>query len=664
MGDLGDRSMDEPGSKILSEAQARKDLEAQVERNQRDREALARSEVRLRRIIEANIAGIVFWKLDGRVVDANDAFLRIVGFARDDLRSGDLHWSKLQSPSNAHLLREALRSLESHGSYPAMEVALRRKDGQLVPVLMAGVLQPETDGGVAFVLDRTEIERKETALKSAETRMRALLDAAPLSLFAFDRAGLITAPDGPALRGAGSERPAQVARVSRDTFRSVPEIAACIGRALAGEESVCQAAIGSRIFEVLARPIRARDGQVESGIAVAVDVTERVRASEENERLRERLLQIQKLESLGVLAGGIAHDFNNLLAGILGNTAAALAGLPEGSEARAALSDVIVGARRATDLTRQMLAYAGRTSAHPRSLDLSEQVRNLLPTLQPGANHRLVLRLEGALPPVRADPDQLRQVLLALFANAREALAENVGTISFSTRLIEVGPSDGEDFEGGGSLPPGWYAQLEISDDGAGMDAQTRARAFDPSFSTKFAGRGLGLAAVLGIVRAHRGGVRLRSNPGAGTSVEILLPTGREQRHPTAAQLPAPQARDVLIVDDEPQVRSAARRLLQALGHNVIEAREGKEAIETLRVRKGQIGVILLDLSMPGQSGAQTLRALREIDPRARVILCSGYPPDIAAAQMGEEVPSAFLSKPFTPEELVAQVEAALRADA
>jgi two-component system, cell cycle sensor histidine kinase and response regulator CckA len=654
--------MDEPGgSKILAEAQARKDLEAQIERNQRDREALARSEVRLRRIIDANIAGIVFWKLDGRVVDANDAFLRITGFARDDLRSGDLHWSKLQSPANTRLLHEALASLKAHGSFPAMEVSLRRKDGQPVPVLMAGVLQPETDGGVTFVLDRTETERKEAALKSVEQRLRTLLDAAPVALFAFDRAGLISDPDGPALRGAGSKSPALHARVSAEAFRGVPEIAACIRRALAGEETVCQAAIGARIFEVLARPARAKDGQVEGGIAAAVDVTERVRASEENERLRERLLQMQKLESLGVLAGGIAHDFNNLLAGILGNTAAALAGLPEGSEARAALSDVIVGARRATDLTRQMLAYAGRTSAHPRALDLSEEVRNLLPTLQPGPRHRLVLRLEGALPPVRADPDQLRQVLLALFANAREALGENVGTISFSTRLVEVGPADGEDFEGGGSLPPGWYAQLEISDDGVGMDAQTRARAFDPSFSTKFAGRGLGLAAVLGIVRAHRGGVRVRSNPGAGTSVEILLPTGREQRNPTAAQPPAPQARDVLIIDDEPQVRSAARRLLQALGHNVLEAREGKEAVETLRLRRGQIGVILLDLSMPGQSGAQTMRALREVDPRARVILCSGYPPDIAAAQMGEEVPSAFLSKPFTPEELVAQVEAALR---
>jgi PAS domain S-box-containing protein len=656
--------MDEAGGAgSTPELRARHDLDAQVERSQRDREALGRSEVRLRRIIEANLAGIVFWTLDGRIVDANDAFLRITGFARDDLRSGELYWSNLIPPLNAQPMRDARASMDAHGSFPAMEMPLQRKDGQTVAVLMAGALQPETGGGVAFVLDRTEIERKDAALKTADQRLRTLLEAAPASLLTFDRAGILIDAENPAPRGAASQPPAQTARASADTFRNVPEIAACIRRALSGEQAVCRAAIEGRIFEVLARPSRTRDGQLEGGTAVAVDVTARVRATEENEGLRERLVQIQKLESLGVLAGGIAHDFNNLLAGILGNAAAALAGLPEGSEARAALGDVILGARRATDLTRQMLAFAGRTSAHPKAVDLSEQVRNLLPTLQPGARDRLILRLEGALPTVRADPDQIRQVLFALFANAREAISEKGGTISFSTRLVEVGPDAGEDFEGGGILPPGWYAQLEISDDGAGMDAKTRARAFDPFFSTKFGGRGLGLAAVLGIVRAHRGGVRVRSAPGTGTSVEILLPTGRGPRSATASQPPAPQARDVLIVDDEPQVRSAARRLLQALGHNVIEASEGTEALETLRLHKDQIGVVLLDLSMPGPSSAQTLHALREIDPRARVILCSGYPADIAAAQMGEELPSAFLSKPFTPEELVAKVEAALRAD-
>ncbi|GAC1341743.1 MAG: PAS domain S-box protein [Myxococcales bacterium] len=645
---------------VTAEVNARKDLEAQIARNLRDREALASSEARLRRIIDANIAGIVFWKLDGSVVDANDAFLRIVGFARDDLRSGELHWKKLKSPQAAQLMRDARASLEAHGTFPAMEMPLRRKDGQLVTVLLTGALQPETDGGVTFVLDRTDAERKETALKTAQQRLRTLLDAAPLSLFAFDRSGRITASEGRALDAAHPDQRGTPAPLGLDVLRTVPELADCVRRVLAGEEVVSHAAVNARTFEVLARPLSSRDGQIEGGIGVAVDVTERVRASEERERLRERLQQIQKLESLGVLAGGIAHDFNNLLAGILGNAAAAFAELPEGSEGRAALSDVIVGARRATDLTRQMLAYAGRTSSHPQPLDLSEQVRNLLPALQPGARDRLVLRLEGALPPVKGDPDQLRQVLLALFANAREALGAKGGTISFSTRLVEVGLPGGEDFAGGAVLPQGWYAQLEISDDGAGMDAPTRARAFDPFFSTKFAGRGLGLAAVLGIVRAHRGAIRVRSAPGAGTTVEVLLPTSSDARTPATVQSPSPVARAVLIVDDEPQVRSAARRLLQALGHTVVEASQGNEAVEMLRTRKGQIGVVLLDLSMPGPSGAQTVRALREIDPRARVILCSGYPPEMAAAQMGEELPAAFLSKPFTPEELVAQVEAAL----
>jgi PAS domain S-box-containing protein len=645
---------------VTAEVRARQELEQQVERSQRDREALARSEARLQRIVDSNIAGICFWKLDGQLLEANDAFLRIVGYSRDDVRTGSLNWAALTTTEMSHQRAAALVSLQEHGVYPTTELSLLRKDGEAVPVLIGGALPEGGETGVSFVIDRSESTRKEAALRRAEERMRMLLEAAPVSLFAFDVAGVITASEGRALR---EHRHEPMGRPPFEPWLGRPGLSWLVAPVLQGREVRERIQVGERVVEVLARPLLGKDGKVGGGIGAGVDVTEGVRAAEERTRLQDRLVQVEKLEGLGVLAGGIAHDFNNLLAGILGNASVALGDLPEGHPAREPLHDVIQDARRATSLTRQMLAYAGRTTPTPEPIDLSEQVRALEPELPRDERVRLALRLEGALPPVRGDADQLRQALLALVANAREALPERSGSLIISTRLVELSDQEGSELDAGTALPAGWYAQLEVTDDGAGMDEATKQRAFDPFFSTKFAGRGLGLAAVLGIVRAHRGGVRLRSASGKGTTVTLYLPlaseTGRPRPPPPRLEgRVAPHG--VLIVDDEPQVRAAARRLLQSHGHQVSEASGGGEAVRVLRSSDGGIGVVLLDLSMPGPSGAQIFRELREVEPHVRIILCSGYPREVAAAQMGVPQLSSFLAKPYTPEELLEQVSAEL----
>jgi two-component system, cell cycle sensor histidine kinase and response regulator CckA len=259
------------------------------------------------------------------------------------------------------------------------------------------------------------------------------------------------------------------------------------------------------------------------------DVTGLRRAEEERRAVERRLREAERLDSLGVMAGGIAHDFNNLLQSILGFTDLAVSGLAEGSSAASALAQVHSAGQRAAELTRQMLAYAGRTRFVPRLCDLTQVARRARPLLAASlaASQRLELELPEALPAVDADPSQLRQVLINLVANASEALSEQGGRVVVRAGalrcerayLASCYPDDGQ--------PEGEYAYLEVEDDGCGMTELTRARLFDPFYSTKFTGRGLGLAAVLGIVRGHRGTLHVRSAPKLGTTIRVLLPTAR-----------------------------------------------------------------------------------------------------------------------------------------
>jgi PAS domain S-box-containing protein len=374
---------------------------------------------------------------------------------------------------------------------------------------------------------------------------------------------------------------------------------------------------------------------------------------------------VQKLESIGVLAGGIAHDFNNLLHVVLGNADIALNQLAQGQPAREPLEEVIRATLRAADLTRQLLAYSGKGAFVVRHLDLSREVRDMATLLRTAISKQATLAWELALdlPAVRADPTQVRQIVMNLITNASDALGQETGTITLRTGVIRSEDLTREGYgqsRGGeiGSPAPGEYVYLEVADTGAGMSVDTLNRIFDPFFSTKFTGRGLGLAAVMGIVRAHKGLIRIRTEPGQGTSFRVLFPPMgqpvRQEDEPSVVRSGWRGIGTILIVDDEEGVREVAERMLHEIGFGTLMAEDGRQALDVLKQTDREIAGVLLDVSMPRMGGQETLRRLRETHPDLPVVMMSGYTEQVVADELGESSPNTgFLQKPFVAEDLV-----------
>jgi signal transduction histidine kinase/CheY-like chemotaxis protein len=398
-------------------------------------------------------------------------------------------------------------------------------------------------------------------------------------------------------------------------------------------------------------------------------------AGEERLVLERKMLEAQKLESLGVLAGGIAHDFNNLLAVILGNAELALLDLPPESPARASIAQIEVAARRAAGLTQQMLAYSGRGHFVVGRYDLNALIAEMTELLKASVPKQVALRfaLAAQLPLILADATQIRQVVLNLVINAAEAIGERDGSIIVTTRVRQVDRAYLARADLTPDLAAGMYVELEVADTGHGMDAATQAKIFEPFFTTKFTGRGLGLAAVLGIVRGHRGALTVQSAPGQGTTFRVLLAVAAEESNDwdetpppdRGASTPSPTLAHpsggvVLIVDDEEHVRAVAARILEQAGYSVLLAADGAAGVELYRARVGQIDCVLLDLTMPRLSGKQTFYELLQLDPNVRVVIMSGYDEQETAERFTELEPAGFLHKPFTIESLHAAIAQAL----
>ncbi|MBA3849324.1 MAG: hypothetical protein C0502_04935 [Opitutus sp.] len=400
------------------------------------------------------------------------------------------------------------------------------------------------------------------------------------------------------------------------------------------------------------------DGSVRWIEGLIVDTTA-LKAAEARARAFDRqLLETQKLESLGVLAGGIAHDFNNLLTSVLGNASLARRQLPANAPIKPQLDQIEVASRRAADLCAQMLAYAGRGALAPSRLDLSALVRDTAALLEVsiGKGPRLHLHLPPNLPPVQADATQIRQIVMNLVLNAAEAIGDRAGAISVSTFTQAVTSADLRRAIQHPELAGGAYVGLEVRDNGGGIPPGTLERIFEPFFTTKFSGRGLGLSAVLGIARSHRGALYVESEAGSGTSFRLLLPAAGGE---AAASLPAgedsretpgalPQLQGtVLVVDDESAVREMTALGLRHAGLQVIEAADGFEALNLCRAHPAEIDLLLLDLTMPNLSGEETLRRLRMQGAKQKVILMSGYSASEATRRCQSLGAVAFVQKPF-----------------
>ncbi len=507
--------------------------------------------------------------------------------------------------------------------------------------------------------------RAEENVRRSEAETRALLAAVPDMIVRFDRRGTFLDVHLP----PGYRPPIPRESVlGRRLAEVLPEDAARRGQQEI--ERVLATHVLRSVEERLSLPGDERHFEarvVPSGrdevIAVVRDITDRRRAEARERELERGVQQAQKLESLGILAGGVAHDFNNLLVAILGNAELALDELPAGAPAREGLEQIQLAAKRAADLTQQMLAYAGRGRFVVERVDLNQVVGDTTRLLASTVSRKIVIEasLAEGLPAVEGDPTQLGQVVMNLVLNAAEAIDEAQGHISVTTEVRTVTREQLAAALAGPGVAEGRFVALRVVDDGPGMDPNTRGRIFEPFFTTKFAGRGLGLAATLGIVRAHRGAMRVESRPGAGSSFEVWLPvaSGAAERPAgpeEATRESKPRAGLVLVADDEEMVRNLAQRILESAGYSVIVARDGREALDRFAERPKDFICVLMDTTMPTLDGVEAHREIVRINPDARVLLTSGWGEAEMSRRVLPEGLAGFVRKPYARSDLLAAV--------
>ncbi|MCH2171640.1 response regulator, partial [Myxococcota bacterium] len=403
-------------------------------------------------------------------------------------------------------------------------------------------------------------------------------------------------------------------------------------------------------------------------LSVMRNITDLVNSEEERRDLDRRVAQTQRLESLGVMAGGIAHDFNNLLTPILGEAGLCLMDLPEGSPVRSQVLKIEKAAKRAAALTNQMLAYAGEGRLDMKRVSLSFTTLEMVDLLESivAGRARLDFDMDETVDSIEADPSQLSQVVMNLITNAAEAIENSEGCVTVRCGKTTVLPADTKRFLPDAMIEPGPCVFLEVEDDGCGMDEATRRRVFDPFFTTKFTGRGLGLAAVLGIVRGHCGAIEIDSVLGRGTRFRVLFPAlDRDRREievvPPDSSIEAWRGvGTVLLVDDDPAVRELAQAVLVRAGLNVLLAGDGGAAIEIARKGAESIDAVVLDWTMPGIGGEETLEKILEFRPGVPVILVSGYSRHRPPIRSNSYRLAGFLEKPFLPTDLLRVVRSAL----
>ncbi len=485
---------------------------------------------------------------------------------------------------------------------------------------------------VALTRQMKERETAELALRSSEERFRTICENAPVMIDQFAPDGSCLLWNNECIRRLGwTADEISACEDPLSLFYPDPDVRNEVLATIIAADGVF------RQYQVVAKDgsIRAQlwaNFQLPNSpvIAVGHDITEQVRSDEEKNELAEKMRHAQKLESLGVLAGGVAHDFNNLLMGVLGNADLAIHELPTGSNLLAPLSGIVSAAERAADLSRQMLAYSGRASFVVEPVELSGLARDMEALVRASISKKATLeyQLAAGCPAVEADATQLHQVVFNLIINASEAFGDDNGRITVATGVTNCSRGELAATYVDDHLPAGNYVFVEVRDDGAGMDADTARRIFEPFYTTKFTGRGLGLAAALGIVRGHRGAITVDSEPGVGTTFRLLLPVSvREvplaQTEPKSTKLRGSGL--VLIVDDEQIVRDVASAMVGRLGFEVVTAINGELALEVFAERRDDLVAVILDRTMPVLDGVETLREIRRLDPDMPVVLSSGY---------------------------------------
>jgi PAS domain S-box-containing protein len=509
-----------------------------------------------------------------------------------------------------------------------------------------------------------DYKQAQDALQRSEELYRSILTASPDDITITDLEGRILMASPMALkmfRASGNDkflgRPVTDFITPSDRKRALSQIALKSQGVQTGTNEYHALRLDGGIFDIEVNSDFIRDalGSPTGIVFIVRDITERKQMEVDKANLEAINRQLQKAESLGRMAGAIAHTFNNQLAAVIGNLEMAAADLPKTEEAVKCLDAALQSAWAAAAVSGQMLTYLGQSFVERKPIDLSEACRGSLPIFRAAMPGKIVLEtdLPSPGPVILANVDQLQQVLTNLITNAWEAVGEVRGTIHLAVKTVSR-----SEIPVANCYPTLWkpqdcaYACLELADTGCGIAGKDIENVFDPFFTSKFTGRGLGLAVVMGIVRTHAGAVAVESQLGRGSTFSVFLPLLAEvvPERPDNASQPGTLDHEgtVLLVEDEEMVRQMASAILKRLGFTVLEAKDGVQAVEVFRERHDEIRCVLCDLTMPRMDGWETLAALRKIEPHIPVVLASGYSQSQVMSGDRSDWPHVFLGKPYT----------------
>jgi len=633
----------------------------------RVQEALRESEERYHRIADT-VTDYIFTSYieDGKVVKTvhGPGCIAVTGYSAEEFAADPYLWFNMVLPEDQDRVKKYASRILTGKNLDPVEHRIRKKNGRVRWVLNSPVPHLDSSGSLisydGLISDITLRKRAEEALRESEERYRSLVEHSPDAIFINHEQKVVLvnqaclmlfkALDAKELLGKSPfelfhpdfhEEIRERIHKLQDAGEAVPLI----------EEKIIRLDGSTVDVDVLAVPFLF--GGVNAIHVILRDITERKRAEEEREKLEAQNRQLQKAESLGRMAGAIAHHFNNQLGVVLGNLELAMMKLPQGAPPHAEITAAMKASSKAAEMSGLMLTYLGQSFDKREPLDLSYACRRSLPMLQTAMPGNVVMNTDLPIPGpvISANANQIQHVLTNLITNAWESVGDGRGAIHLNVKTVSSADIKAEHHPITWQPQDAVYACLEVTDEGCGIAQKDLEKIFDPFFSSKFTGRGMGLAVVMGIVRAHSGAITVESEPGRGSTFRIFFPVSGEVVPLKMDKMPQPPAIEgggtVLLVEDEAAMRKMAKTMLTFMGYTVLEAADGAEAVEIFQQHKDEIQCVLCDLTMPGMDGWETLAALRKLSPGIPVVLTSGY--DKAQVMSGDhpEWPQVFLSKPY-----------------
>ena len=620
-------------------------------------------ELRYGQIMRTATDGI--WQIDKRgiIVDVNPAGAELLGYSVAELKGRNL--TELDPRNAPEQIDLRFKHLLAHGS-AFFETQHRRKDGRLVDVEVSARRLPVEEGGfVAFVRDISQRKQAEKELMEAQERFRT---------------AFLTSPDASCINRLSDGSYLEVNEgfladmgYNREEVIGKSTQALNIWVNLEDRKKLLAGLEKDGYYYNLEAQFRRKDGTISTGlmsarvirmggephlISVTRDINKMREVEREQTRLREQLQQAQKMDALGTLASGIAHDFNNILAAIMGYAELAQDELPDDHPIAQDIAEITKATARAKKLIRQILTFSRKKETNQRPISLNKTISDFYAILKRTMPKMmdLDLRLDGELPPIKADPQQIEQILLNLATNAQDAMGET-GSIVITTRAASVHKKL---CSACGQYFSGEYAVLSVRDTGAGISPEIRKKIFEPFFTTKEIGKGtgLGLATVFGIVANHGGHIECTSREGDGTSFDIYLPWARDtlvrNDHDLAGALGRTGGKErIMVVDDEASVREIASKMLTRGGYQVITADSGEQALEMYRQRQEDLDAVVLDLGMPGMGGKACLVEIKKLDPKAKVVITSGYIQYELTDELKELGAWGMVAKPYAKADLL-----------